>query len=166
MGRRQVRFCQTWGPRLLSPHCLYPTLCDPMDCSPPGCSLCPWGFSRQKYWSGLPSPPQGIFQTQELNQGLLHCRWILHRLNYQGSPHDHQMSSNSREMRPNHIFSQTKRGVLILFSENVPRGCLAVSVLLGCDQRGSLKSGSLQGCRVVPVVVKQREPAQAQLEGE
>ena len=109
---------------------------------------------------------QGIFQTQELNQGLLHCRWILHRLNYQGSPHDHQMSSNSREMRPNHIFSQTKRGVLILFSENVPRGCLAVSVLLGCDQRGSLKSGSLQGCRVVPVVVKQREPAQAQLEGE
>ena len=59
MGRRQVRFCQTWGPRLLSPHCLYPTLCDPMDCSPPGCSLCPWGFSRQEYWSGLPSPPPG-----------------------------------------------------------------------------------------------------------
>ena len=34
-----------------------PTLCDPMDCSPSG--LCPWGFSRQQYWSGLPFPPPG-----------------------------------------------------------------------------------------------------------
>ena len=25
---------------------------------------------------------QGIFPTQELNQGLLHCRWILYRLSY------------------------------------------------------------------------------------
>ena len=29
---------------------------------------------------------QGIFLTQELNQGLLHCRWILYQLSYQGSP--------------------------------------------------------------------------------
>ena len=28
------------------------TLCDPMDCSPPGPSV--HGFSRQEYWSGLP----------------------------------------------------------------------------------------------------------------
>ena len=27
---------------------------------------------------------QGIFPTQELNQGLLHCRWILYQLSYQG----------------------------------------------------------------------------------
>ena len=26
-----------------------------------------------------------IFLTQELNRGLLHCRWILYRLSYQGS---------------------------------------------------------------------------------
>ena len=25
---------------------------------------------------------QGIFQTQELNRGLLHCRWILYQLSY------------------------------------------------------------------------------------
>ena len=31
------------------------TLCDPMDCSPPGSV----GFSRQEYWSGLPCPSQG-----------------------------------------------------------------------------------------------------------
>ena len=31
---------------------------------------------------------QGIFPTQELNRGLLHCRWILYKLSYQGSPID------------------------------------------------------------------------------
>ena len=98
----------------------YPTLCDPMD-APTSC-LCPWGFSRQEYWSGLPCPPpgdlpntgtepmspelqmdsllseppgkpintgvgsrlllQGIFLTQESNQGLLHCKQILYLLSY------------------------------------------------------------------------------------
>ena len=29
---------------------------------------------------------QGIFPTQESNQGLLHCRWILYQLGDQGSP--------------------------------------------------------------------------------
>ena len=29
---------------------------------------------------------QGIFPTQELNQGLLHCRWILYLLSYKGRP--------------------------------------------------------------------------------
>ena len=28
---------------------------------------------------------QGIFPTQESNRGLLHCRWILYQLSYQGS---------------------------------------------------------------------------------
>ena len=49
----------------------------------------------------LPAEPQGkpknigmgtisllqqIFLTQESTRGLLHCRWILHQLSYQGSP--------------------------------------------------------------------------------
>ena len=29
--------------------------------------LCPWRFSRQEYWSGLPCPLQGIFPTQGSN---------------------------------------------------------------------------------------------------
>ena len=52
-------------------------------------------------WNSLPAEPQGkpkntgvgslsflqrIFQTQELNQGLLHCRQILYQLSYQRSP--------------------------------------------------------------------------------
>ena len=95
----------------LLPHGLQPTRL-----------LCPRGFSRQEYWSGLPCPPpgdlpnpgieprspalqadslpaespgkpkntgvgslsllQGIFLTWELNQGLLHCRWILYQLSF------------------------------------------------------------------------------------
>ena len=34
------------------------TLCDPMDIQPARL-LCPWGFSRQEYQSGLPCPPPG-----------------------------------------------------------------------------------------------------------
>ena len=89
--------------------------------------LCPWGFCRQEYSSGLLCPPpgdlpnpgikprsptlqvaslpseplwkppntgvcslsllQGIFPTQESNQGLLHCRQILYQLIYPGKPY-------------------------------------------------------------------------------
>ena len=48
--------------------------------------LCPWGFSRQEYWSGLPWPPEGIFLTQGSRSGLPHCRQILYHLSHQGSP--------------------------------------------------------------------------------
>ena len=43
-------------PCLVAQSCL--TLCDPRDCGLPRL-LCPWGFSRQEYWSGLPCPPPG-----------------------------------------------------------------------------------------------------------
>ena len=33
---------------------------------------------------------QGIFLTQESNWGLLHCRWILYQLSYQGIPLSHE----------------------------------------------------------------------------
>ena len=44
------------------------------------------GFARQEYGVDCHSLLQGIFQTQGLNPGLLHCRQILHHLNHQGSP--------------------------------------------------------------------------------
>ena len=47
---------------------------------------CPWGFTRQEYWSGLPCLLQGIFPTQGLNPGLLHCRWILYQSESPGEP--------------------------------------------------------------------------------
>ena len=115
----------------LSNHVLWlvtQTLCNPMDCSPPGSSvhedspgkntrvgchaLLQETFPTQRSNPGLPpgflqvdslmseSPGkpkntgvgglsllQGICSTQELNWGLLHCRWILYQLSYQGSPY-------------------------------------------------------------------------------
>ena len=44
------------------------------------------GFSRQEYWSGLLSPPPGIFLTQELNLSLLRSRQILYALSFLGIP--------------------------------------------------------------------------------
>ena len=40
----------------------------------------PVEFSRQEYWNGLPSLLQGVFLTQGLNPGLLHCRQIIYQL--------------------------------------------------------------------------------------
>ena len=44
----------------------------------------PWNSPGQNTGMGSLSLLQGIFSTQELNQGLLHCRRILHQLSYQG----------------------------------------------------------------------------------
>ena len=42
--------------------------------------------ARLLEWFAIPSSSlQWIFLTQDLNQGLLHCRWILEQLSYQGS---------------------------------------------------------------------------------
>ena len=43
------------------------TLCDPMDCSPPGSSV--HGFSRQEYWSGLPFPSPGDLPNPGIEPG-------------------------------------------------------------------------------------------------
>ena len=43
-------------------------------------------FSRPEYWSGKPIPSPGDLPTQGSNLGLLHCRWVLYQLSYQGIP--------------------------------------------------------------------------------
>ena len=58
-----------------------PTYCAALSCSvvsdylwPHGLSqrnrlLCPWGFPRQKYWSGLPCPPPGDLPNPGIEPG-------------------------------------------------------------------------------------------------
>ena len=46
----------------------------------------PWNSPSRNSGVGSLSLLQGIFLSQELNQGLLHCRLILYQLSYQGSP--------------------------------------------------------------------------------
>ena len=49
--------------------------------------LCPWDSPGKNTGVGCHVLLQGIFLTQALNWGLLHCRRILYQLSYQGSPH-------------------------------------------------------------------------------
>ena len=68
---------------LVSQSCL--TLCDPMDCGPPGSSV--HGDSPGKNTGmGCHFLLQGIFPTRGLNPGLPCCRQILYSLSHQGSP--------------------------------------------------------------------------------
>ena len=46
----------------------------------------PWNSPGQNTGMGSLSLLQGIFPTQGLNPGLLHCRWILYQLSHKGSP--------------------------------------------------------------------------------
>ena len=46
---------------LVAQSCLI--LCDPHGLHPPR-FLCPWGLSRQEYWSGLQCPPPGDLPNQ------------------------------------------------------------------------------------------------------
>ena len=61
-----------------------PTLCNPMGCSPPGSSVYRNHQARILQWLAI-SFSIGIFPTQGLTLGLLHCRQILYHLSHQGS---------------------------------------------------------------------------------
>ena len=59
-------------PQVTEP-CRCPTVCDPTDCSSPGCSVHADSTGKNT-GVGFHALLQGIFPTQRLN---LHCRWIL-----------------------------------------------------------------------------------------
>ena len=59
-------------------------VCNPMDCSLPGSSV--MGFSSNSTRVGCHFLLQGIFLTQVLSLGLLHCRQTIYHLSHQGSP--------------------------------------------------------------------------------
>ena len=62
---------------LIAQSCL--TLCDPLDCSPPGSSVCR-NLPGKNIEVGCHAFLQGIFPTQGSNPDLLHCRQILYCL--------------------------------------------------------------------------------------
>ena len=70
-GRAQLLICDSLQPRGLQPTRL----------------LCSWDFPGKNTGVGCHFLLQGIFLTQELHPGLLHCRQMLRRLSHQGSPH-------------------------------------------------------------------------------
>ena len=65
---------------------LGPTLCDPMDCSPPGSSVLPGDYPCKNTGVGSCSFLQGSFPTLGSSPGLPYCRQILYHLSHEGSP--------------------------------------------------------------------------------
>ena len=68
-----------WDGWIASPHGLQSTRL-----------LCPWDFPGKDTGVGCHILLQGIFPTQGLNPGLLHCRQILYWLSYKRSPKLHE----------------------------------------------------------------------------
>ena len=62
-----------------------PTLCNPMDCSPPGSSVHGILQARTLEWIVI-SFSRGSSQSRESNPHLLHCRQILYQLSHLGRP--------------------------------------------------------------------------------
>ena len=95
--KQHLRHCRwilyhlaTWEAPYMYMLCLVtqscPTLCDPLDCSLPGSSV--HGDSSGKNTGvGCHTLLQGVFPTQALSPGLLHCRQILYCLSHKGSPY-------------------------------------------------------------------------------
>ena len=67
------------------------TLCDTMNCSPPG-SFVHGNSPGKNTGVGCHTLLQGIFSTQRLNTGLPHCRWIIYHLSHQRSARYPQVS--------------------------------------------------------------------------
>ena len=73
-----------------------PTLCDPMDCNPPGSSVHEILQARTLEWV-CHFLLQRIFPTQGLNPGLLQCRQILYHLSYQEAPMRETKQTNKED---------------------------------------------------------------------
>ena len=71
-----VLLCLVAQSKALQPHELLPTR-----------FLCPWNSPDKNTRVGCHALLQGIFPTQGLKPGLLHCRQILYHLSYQGNLH-------------------------------------------------------------------------------
>ena len=65
---------------------LCPTLCSPVDFSPPGSSVHGILQAGILEWVAMPSSRGSSRPREDLNSGLLHCRWILNPLSYLESP--------------------------------------------------------------------------------
>ena len=78
-----------------------PTLCNPMDCSPPSSSVHEDSPGKNTGVGGH-ALLQVIFPTQGLNLGLPHCKWILYHLSHQGNSRIQEWVANpsSQESSP------------------------------------------------------------------
>ena len=81
------------------------TLCNPMDCSPPGFSV--HGFPRQEYWNGLPFPSPGHLPNPGIKPKVLAspANWQSNclQLHHLGSPKKKYMKQHSFYLQQNSL---------------------------------------------------------------
>ena len=105
--------------------------------SPHGLSS-PWSSPGQNTGVGSLSLLQGIFPTQELDWGLLHCRQILYQLSYQGS-------QECREGLP--LYQHRKRKPGTWFFSSLQKICTVPSYKIRGQSHGGQAALSLRGLR-------------------
>ena len=115
---------------------LCPTLCDHMNYTghgilqPTSCPSTRRDSPGKNPGVGSHSLLQGIFPTQGLNPGLLHCRQILCQLSHQGSPVDTILPSNSI-----HRFTLKKSGkyqLVIAIKVHLTLGQVNTQIIVTC----------------------------------
>ena len=132
---------------LVAQSCL--TLCNPLDCSPPGSSV--HGDSPGKnIGMGCHALHQGIFPTQRSNPGPQHCRRILYHLSHQRSPKNTGMGKLSL-LQGNFVTQELNRGLLhcrqIHYLLSYP-GSLVTCLCLSKLRTVSLKSVNFTACKL------------------
>ena len=98
-----------------------PTLCDPVDCSPPGSSVHGILQARILEWVAVPSS-RGSSQPRNTNPCLLcllHCRQVLYPLSHLGSPLHVDYLHFSIHVFIGFIFLLTKQNLLFLICFSV-----------------------------------------------
>ena len=97
-----------------------PTLCDPMDCSSPGSSVC--GILQQEYWSELPFLSPGDLPDPGIEPGLPRFRQTLYPLSHQGGPQLESRPHNCN-LRKLHPAKKTQLNSAICNHMDGPRDC-------------------------------------------
>ena len=107
----------------------------------------PWNSPGQNTGVGSLSLLQGIFLTQELNQGLLHCRQILYQLSYQGSLIDPLLSIKFCQCWYRIQNHAGKIGLVICFcrGQGLRRFQGKGAILLRSEQKGRLEAMAKEG---------------------
>ena len=136
------------------------TLCNPMDCGPPGSSV--QGLSRQEYWRGLSFPSSGDLPDPRIKpKSLVSCIGRL-LLSHQGSPDLQQTKENASVHTHTHTHTHSlfhipsRYGLSHVTEHCSPRcrvgPCCSSLLSMGCGMPSARRDGRplLQTAPLVP----------------
>ena len=81
------------------------TLCNPRNCSPTRL-LCPWGFSKQEYWSGLLFPSPRDLPNPGIDPRSPTLQEMLYHLSHQGNSWEKEKALKGPNFKQPPLFCQ------------------------------------------------------------